>query len=49
MSVANLPGLFALDTNIFVYSFDSSVPAKQPIARQWLEDALRTWLPHTKY
>lgn len=42
MNVADLPGLFFLDTNLFVYSFDASAPAKQQIARQWIEDALRT-------
>ncbi|MCX6049233.1 MAG: PIN domain-containing protein [Chloroflexi bacterium] len=42
MNAAELSGLFFLDTNIFVYSFDLSAPIKQQIARQWIEDALRT-------
>ena len=33
MNVANMPGMYFLDTNIFVYSFDSSAPTKQEIAR----------------
>lgn len=35
-------GLFFLDTNIFVYSFDSTAPAKQRIAQQIIKDALQT-------
>ncbi len=42
MSTADRSGLFFLDTNLFVYSFDASAPAKQQIARQWIELALRT-------
>ena len=39
MSVAD-PGLFFLDTNILVYSFDSSSPQKQRIALDLIEQAL---------
>ncbi len=42
MSVAEPPGLFFLDTNVFVYSFDTSAPAKQETARQLIQAALRT-------
>ncbi len=42
MSVAEPPGLFFLDTNVFVYSFDTSAPAKQQTARQLIQAALRT-------
>ena len=42
MSVADLSGLFFLDTNIIVYTFDSTAPEKQRVARQILRDALRT-------
>ena len=42
MSGVDLPGLFFLDTNLFVYSFDSSVPDKQSVAQQWIASALRT-------
>lgn len=42
MNVADLPGLYFLDTNIFVYSFDDSAPAKQKIARQLIKDALES-------
>lgn len=40
MNVESLHGKFFLDTNILVYSFDSSAPAKQQIARQLIETAL---------
>lgn len=42
MSVGDLPGLFFLDTNLFVYSFDASVPDKQRQAQFWIDAALRT-------
>lgn len=42
MNVADLSGLFFLDTNLFVYSFDAGAPAKQQIAQQWIAAALRT-------
>lgn len=42
MNAANLPGFFFLDTNVFVYSFDNSAPAKQKIARQLIKDALES-------
>lgn len=42
MSVADMPGMHFLDTNIFVYSFDGSAPAKQEIARGLIQNALKT-------
>ena len=40
MNVDSLRGKFFLDTNILVYSFDPSAPAKQQIARELIETAL---------
>lgn len=40
MNVDALRGKFFLDTNILVYSFDPSAPAKQQVARQLIETAL---------
>ena len=42
MNVANMSGMYFLDTNIFVYSFDSSVPSKQEIARELIQNALKS-------
>jgi predicted nucleic acid-binding protein len=42
MSVLNFPGLFFLDTNIFVYSFDVTAPHKQQTARDLIRAALST-------
>lgn len=42
MNVADLSGLFFLDTNIFVYTFDSTAPEKRQIAQQLLCVALET-------
>ena len=42
MNVADFPGLFFLDTNIFVYAFDSTAPAKQGIAQKLIQDSLST-------
>ncbi len=42
MNVADLPGLYFLDTNVFVYSFDDSAPEKQKTARQLIQDALES-------
>src|SRR5262245_17069468 len=42
MNVIELPGLFFLDTNIFIYSFDSTVPDKQRSAQQLIQEALHT-------
>jgi predicted nucleic acid-binding protein len=42
MNVADPPGFFFLDTNLFVYSFDTSAPAKQQVAKHWIGLALRT-------
>ncbi len=42
MNVADFPGLFFLDTNIFVYSFDHAAPVKQRLAQRLIQDALQT-------
>jgi len=42
MNVAELRGLFFLDTNIFVYSFDQDSPLKQITAQNLIREALRT-------
>lgn len=42
MNGVDLPGLFFLDTNIFVYSFDATAPHKQQVARDLIQHALRT-------
>jgi predicted nucleic acid-binding protein len=42
MNGADLPGLFFLDTSIFVYSFDHNAPEKQQIARRLIQTALGT-------
>lgn len=42
MNVAELPGLFFLDTNILVYSFVPTVPDKQQVAHHIIQEALRT-------
>lgn len=42
MSAANMKGLFFLDTNVFVYTFDRTAPDKQRIAREWVRQALLT-------
>jgi len=42
MNAANMKGLFFLDTNIFVYTFDRTSPDKQVIAREWVHQALLT-------
>jgi predicted nucleic acid-binding protein len=42
MNVLDLPGLFFLDTNIFVYSFDATAPQKQQTARNLIHNALGT-------
>ncbi len=42
MNVADKPGMYFLDTNIFVYTFDDTAPAKQEIARVLIQNALRT-------
>ena len=42
MNAADLAGLFFLDTNIFVYSFDHQAPEKQQTARQLIQAALST-------
>lgn len=42
MNVADLPGLFFLDTNIFVYTFDSTAPEKRQIAKQLVRASLKT-------
>ena len=42
MNVADLRGLFFLDTNILVYSFDLDNPKKQETAQYLVQEALRT-------
>lgn len=42
MNVDKLSGLFFLDTNILVYSFDKTAPAKQLMARQLIRRSLHT-------
>ena len=42
MNVADEPGLFFLDTNIFVYSFDITSPGKQQVAQELIRQALET-------
>ena len=42
MNVADHRGLFFLDTNVFVYSFDPDNAAKQLVARQLILEGLRT-------
>ncbi len=42
MNAANVKGLFFLDTNVFVYTFDRTAPDKQRVAREWVRQALLT-------
>ena len=42
MNADDLSGFFFLDTNILVYSFDKTAPAKQTIARQFIRHGLQT-------
>lgn len=42
MNVADVAGLFFLDTNILVYSVDRSEPEKQKLAEQLIKEALGT-------
>jgi predicted nucleic acid-binding protein len=42
MNVGELAGPFFLDTNVLVYSFDKTAPAKQVIAKQLIRHALQT-------
>jgi predicted nucleic acid-binding protein len=37
-----MKGLFFLDTNVFVYTFDRTAPDKQLVAREWVRQALLT-------
>jgi predicted nucleic acid-binding protein len=37
-----MKGLFFLDTNVFVYTFDRTAPDKQRIARDWVRQSLLT-------
>jgi predicted nucleic acid-binding protein len=37
-----MPAEFFLDTNVLVYTFDSSAPAKRTRARELVQDALET-------
>lgn len=40
MSVADVRGLFFLDTNVLVYTFDASAPEKRATAREWVRTGL---------
>ena len=42
MNVADLSGMFFLDTNIFVYTFDETAAEKRQIAQQLIRTALST-------
>lgn len=42
MNAADIKGLFFLDTNVFVYTFDRTAPDKQRVAREWVKQALLT-------
>jgi predicted nucleic acid-binding protein len=42
MNAANVKGLFFLDTNVFVYTFDRTDADKQRVAREWVRHALLT-------
>ncbi len=42
MSAADGYGHFFLDTNVLIYAFDQSAPAKQRVAEQLVRDALDT-------
>lgn len=42
MNVADPSGLFFLDTNVFVYSFDTTSPDKQQIAQTLIQQAIAT-------
>lgn len=42
MNAAKMKGLFFLDTNIFVYTFDRKATDKQRVAREWVRQALLT-------
>lgn len=41
-AVLTMAGRFFLDTNIFVYTFDASSPAKRAVAQELVEQALTT-------
>jgi len=42
MNVIDQPGLFFLDTNILIYSFDAAAPEKQKIAQEIITAMLHT-------
>ena len=42
MHADDVRGAFFLDTNVLIYTFDESAPAKRTIARSWVRSALRT-------
>jgi len=42
MNAASVKGLFFLDTNVFVYTFDATAQGKQHVAREWVRHALLT-------
>ena len=42
MNADDVSGLFFLDTNVLVYTFDASAPAKRALAREWVRAGLRS-------
>ena len=42
MNVADKSGMYFLDANILIYSFDSTAPGKQKIATDLIQDALKS-------
>ncbi len=40
MNVDDISGLFFLDTNILVYTFDDRTPCKRATAREWVREGL---------
>lgn len=42
MDIERIPGLLFLDTNVFVYSFDETAPAKRKAAQAVIRGLLRS-------
>lgn len=42
MNADSIKGLFFLDTNVFIYTFDRTDVDKQRVAREWVRQALLT-------
>jgi predicted nucleic acid-binding protein len=42
MNADEVSGAYFLDTNVLVYSFDSTAPAKRSVAQEWVRHALHT-------